>query len=128
MVSVTERIEAIIKYGHHKNVTSLSVALQMKNAQVFYDLQKGKVQNISAKLANKIILVYPEINIEWLLTGEGQMINQSRQSASNTLPDDAMQVFLNMSNTIVRQEENISKLADLVNRLTGGTPLATPSV
>ena len=39
----------------------------------------------------------------------------------NTIPlGDAMKIFLNMSSTISRQEENISKLADMVNRLTGG--------
>lgn len=121
-MSVSERIEAIMKHGHHKNAKALSVALGMNSAQVFYDIQSGKVKSISSQLANKIILVYPEFNMGWLLTGQGEMLNKPAQSIVPMFTEDAMQVFLNMSNTILRQEENISKLADMVNRLTGGAP------
>lgn len=121
-MSVSERIEAIMKHGHHKNAKALSMALGMTSAQVFYDIQSGKVKSISSQLANKIILVYPEFNMGWLLTGQGEMLNKPAQSIVPMFTEDAMQVFLNMSNTILRQEENISKLADMVNRLTGGAP------
>ena len=122
MMSVSERIEAIMKHGHHKNAKALSMALGMTSAQVFYDIQSGKVKSISSQLANKIILVYPEFNMGWLLTGQGEMLNKPAQNIVPMFTEDAMQVFLNMSNTILRQEENISKLADMVNRLTGGAP------
>ena len=122
MMSVNERIEAILKYGGHKNPTALSVALGMKSAQVFYDLMSGKVKSISSQLANKILLVYPELNMGWLLTGKGEMLSKPAQNITPMFTEDAMQVFLNMSTTLLRQEENISKLADMVNRLTGGAP------
>lgn len=121
-MNVNERIESIIKYGNHKNAKALSTALGMRSAQVFYDIQSGKVKSISSQLANKIVLVYPEISMNWLLTGQGEMLSNSEHKTIPVFSDSAMQVFLNMSNTILRQEENISKLADMVNRLTGGIP------
>ena len=79
-------------------------------------------QSISPEVSKRISLTFPELNMGWVLTGEGEMLNSSTPKESITLAGDAMQIFLNMSNTILRQEENISKLADMVNRLTGGAP------
>lgn len=42
--------------------------------QRILDIQNGKVKNISAEVASRIIDVYPQFNIEWLLTGEGEML------------------------------------------------------
>ena len=42
--------------------------------QRILDIQNGKVKNISAEVASRIIDAYPQFNIEWLLTGEGEML------------------------------------------------------
>lgn len=36
-----------------------------------YDLQNGKTQNVSVKIAEKIMKVYPQYSYSWLLSGEG---------------------------------------------------------
>lgn len=43
--------------------------------QRIFDVQRGKTKKISSQLANAIIKAYPQFNITWLLTGEGQMKN-----------------------------------------------------
>ncbi len=82
-------------------------------------------QSISPVVAKKISLKFPELNMGWVLTGEGEMLSQAGEQRGKNdegivLTGEAMKIFLNMSSTISRQEENISKLTDMVNRLTGG--------
>ena len=36
-------------------------------------------ENIGPLILEKISAVYPELNIEWLLTGEGNMINEKKE-------------------------------------------------
>lgn len=42
--------------------------------QRIFDIQKGKTRKISADVANAIVKKYPQFNINWLLTGEGEML------------------------------------------------------
>lgn len=83
-------------------------------------------RSISPAVIKKISLIYPELNMGWVLTGEGEMlrdaINENHPQDKITLSGDAMKIFLNMSKTISQQEENISKLTDLVDRLTKEEP------
>lgn len=39
-----------------------------------FDIQREKTKKISGDLANTIITKYPQFNLEWLLTGEGNML------------------------------------------------------
>lgn len=67
-----ERIEQVLKYLG-KNSRSLSTCLGLSSPQIFYDIKAGKC-GISKKLALKIQEYFLEINPDWLLTGEGEML------------------------------------------------------
>lgn len=43
-----------------------------------YDIQSGKTKKISGDLAHKITSKYPEISLQWLLTGDGSMFKGER--------------------------------------------------
>ena len=45
-----------------------------------YDLQSGKTKNVSRKVAEKIMAVFPYLNISWLMTGEGEMCSSVDKS------------------------------------------------
>lgn len=114
--TVKERIITFIKYrGISKNKFETMCGLSRRYVS-------NISQSISPDVSKKISLTFPELNMGWVLTGEGEMLNSEAPKESITLSGDAMKIFLNMSNTILRQEENISKLTDMVNRLTGGIP------
>ena len=42
--------------------------------QSLYNIESGKTKSISFKLATEIVKAFDKINIEWLLTGKGEMI------------------------------------------------------
>lgn len=71
------------------NPSQLSKSLGLKRAQNIYDIQKGKT-GISKDVAARINETYPEINKHYLLTGEGQLLNENTILASsnqNNRPD-----------------------------------------
>ena len=121
IMTPSERLNEVLRITG-TNVKSLSERLGYNRPQGLYDVSAGRTKSLSPDLARKIVTVFPEFNYTWLVTGEGEMMTERPRTDTFTLTGDALKLFLNLSNTIVRQEENISKLADMVNRLTGTTP------
>ena len=120
-MTAAERLNEVLKYTR-TNVKSLSERLGYARPQGLYDVAAGRTKSISPDLCRKIVTAFPEFNHVWLLTGEGEMLIKKKDEAPplQTGSVDVMRIFLNMSDTIIRQEENISKLTELVNRLAGG--------
>ena len=50
-----------------------------------YDLQKGKIQSVSSKIANKILNVYPNYMFSWLISGEGEMLKATEEKSDALL-------------------------------------------
>lgn len=120
--TVKERLLAFIEYkGMSKN-----------KFETLCGLSKRYVSNISQSISpvvcKRISLRFPELNMGWLLTGEGEMLSapggQSRKPELGdvVLSGDMVKLFINMTETIKRQEDNISVLTAMVDRLTGGSP------
>ena len=74
---IYSRFEDIAKH-YGLTIRGLSAKLQMKSPQGFYDMKSGKVQGISRKILDAIQFNLPEINVSWLLTGEGEMLSKKR--------------------------------------------------
>lgn len=69
-------IEALADYLKI-SVAELSQKAGYERAQSFYDVLNGKTKNISPKMAKNIVSAFPEINKDWLLTGNGEMLVQN---------------------------------------------------
>jgi len=70
------------------NTKNFSERIGLDRPQALYDIQKGKTKSISSRLLNKIISVFPEINKYWILTGEGEMLNNDCNT-NNTIDINA---------------------------------------
>ncbi len=78
-----DRINILIKYlGITKNSLALSSGLGPSNLNKML----GGEHSITDKTLHKICDAYPQINVEWLKTGEGEMIinNSNMQQNNNT--------------------------------------------
>lgn len=114
--NVKERLLAFIKFkGISKNRFETMCGLSKRYVS-------NISQSISPEVTKKISLTFPELNMGWILTGEGDMLSEKTGAPDDsiTLSGDTMRVFLSMSSTIARQEENISKLTAIIDRITGG--------
>lgn len=58
------------------NASQFAKSIGVHPTQI-YDLQSGKTKSISPAMANKILNAYPAFNKLWLLTGEGDMLNET---------------------------------------------------
>lgn len=117
-----DKIKNILDYLHLNTLTfSKDIGV---NAQQIYDIKSGKILNISAKLAAKIVAKYPQININWLLTGEGAMLAgeaPSRQVGQTNSGGDNISATHSTVNTAAAaadtlraQQRQISDLMEMV--------------
>lgn len=56
-----------------------------QGSQTFYDIRSGKIQNFTVDVANKIIKKYPEINKEWLIAEELNMLKRPPDKTTDAL-------------------------------------------
>lgn len=73
-----QRIEKLLKYLD-LSARALSIELGMKSPQIFYDIKAEKC-GITKETASKIKDKFKNINLTWLLTGEGEMLLSSEKS------------------------------------------------
>lgn len=127
MLSASERINAVIRHSG-MSARAFSERIGMARPQAIYDIQSGKTKSLTPKMVSAIAERWPEIDRYWLMTGEGEMLriaeNMQKSPAIQDEPliltGDAKLLVMNMSNTLHQQEQNITRLTELVSRLTSG--------
>ena len=108
--TVQERLIAFIDY---KGITK-------NKFETLCGLGKRYVSNISRSISpdvvKKISLTFPELNLGWVMTGEGEMLKKSSEPAAETIsiPVDILRLNLNLTETIRQQQETIQKLTDML--------------
>lgn len=114
-----EIIDAILA---NENITASQFAeeIGMKRPQGIYDIQKGKVKGISGRMANLIHNAKPMYRKEWLLTGEGEMLDDSipvRRINKANDQIDALSVINQLININSQKDEDLRKLRSAYERL-----------
>ena len=113
--TVQERLIAFIDY---KGITK-------NKFETLCGLGKRYVSNISRSISpdvvKKISLTFPELNLGWVMTGEGEMLKKSSEPAQETIsiPVDILRLNLNLTETIRQQQETIQKLTDMLANKNG---------
>lgn len=74
-MELRDRISQILLYSG-KNISELSRYVGFKTPQAVRELLKGNTRTLSEVAENKILAAFPEINKDWLLTGEGEMLKK----------------------------------------------------
>lgn len=113
--SVKERLIAFIDYkGISKN-----------KFEILCGLSKRYVSNISKSISTDVVerisLNFPELNMGWILTGDGEMLKSSPAVSDGTVgvPVEMLRLNLNLSETIRQQQETIQKLTELLAEKNG---------
>ncbi len=73
----SERIRAIAKL-YDLRVKNISDAMGMKRPQILYDIISGKTRNISPTVEAKLLEAFPEIDIKWLRSGQGNITGDDK--------------------------------------------------
>ncbi|MBW9276671.1 helix-turn-helix domain-containing protein [Bacteroides fragilis] len=105
-MSDSERIRRLEEYTG-LSLNKLAAVIGIKSPQTFYDIKSGK-HGISKDLAERIKAKYLNINISWLLGGEGEMttpsVIQNNENGNN----------INGHSVKVEQKTDIEKLLDTI--------------
>ena len=72
---IISRLEIIRKYYE---LTQSQISIKLSITQGFYSDMVNRGTGISAKAIIGLALNYPEINLRWFLTGEGEMLEGAR--------------------------------------------------
>lgn len=115
MLTPQERIDAIVRYGGFKNIKAFVSALDLNTPQIIYDIQSGKTKGISEKLAERILLVFPEVNKAWLYTGEGEMLKKEAGTSAPSFDKDSVVITSADVRELITQN---GKLIDIIRELT----------
>lgn len=59
-------------------INTLGTQLGMGRSQALYDIDRGKTQSVSPKMADKILASFPHYSRSWLLSGEGEMLKEDQ--------------------------------------------------
>lgn len=73
-----QRIESVVRWAN-MTVNYFAHHIGLPRGENLYQIKKGN-NGISRNLADKIVTKFPEISLPWLLTGEGKMFVDERQS------------------------------------------------
>lgn len=88
-----------------------------------YNIANGKTLTISRKFAKMICDTFPEINYDWVLTGEGSMFCRDESTLEETYQQPTSQnpdysgVLLNILNTITVLNQEVSRLSKEIVQL-----------
>lgn len=84
-MSDSERIKKLEEFTG-LSLNKLAATIGIKSPQTFYDIKSGK-HGISKDLAERIKAKYLNVNMSWLLSGEGEMtipaVVQNNQNGDN---------------------------------------------
>lgn len=84
-MGTNEVINTILERENIKGAT-FARKIGIKPTQV-YDLLTGKTKRISEDICQKILSIYPQYNRAWILSGEGEQIQQREDDAISRVID-----------------------------------------
>lgn len=133
----SEILTEVLKYTRN-TINSLGKEIDLKRSQNLYDIRNEKVKKLSFELASKIRLKYPEFNLDWLISGEGEMLNTKKKVSDTIKPDPdsnlheddgpysqtvprlltmlekAQDAFLKEQEAFRKEQENLSKAQETI--------------
>ena len=120
-------IERFDLYMRYKRLNDNQVSTQLGLSNGVIGKSRNPGRDISHRVLEQIEKHYTDLNIDWVRTGEGEMLKPAKETYPEATPDghfvtgENMKISLNQIETIRSQQETIRLLTEMVNRLTGGS-------
>ncbi|MBV5305586.1 MAG: helix-turn-helix domain-containing protein [Desulfobulbaceae bacterium] len=83
-IDVGKIIDSLVEYKKLKEIQDLAVFLEMPRQSLYSWIKRGRIAK-----PRKILVKIPELNISWLQTGEGPMLNNATDEPAAPLARSA---------------------------------------
>ena len=112
-------VERLKKEGKISDYVNLATILETNKAGI-NDLKQGR-KKLSIEIIRRMKYSYPSINLNWLITGEGEMFDSDQkvhaQKTSETENESPMSQSLELINKLLEQAKEIGKLENEIKNL-----------
>ncbi len=110
-------IERIAMYLHFKSITPHAFEKKIKLSNGYFSKQFRNKGSVGSDILIKIHELYKDIDIMWVLTGEGQMIKDQSDSVNHSTPsqvDEFSYKYETDSKKFKNLEDDLEKLNTVV--------------
>jgi DNA-binding XRE family transcriptional regulator len=116
--NVHQRLEELMrKLGHNKNSFSVTVGVASSVIHNIIDGRLGKRNKPSTELLVRICNAFPEVNLNWLIMGKGEMLNLNGGNIKNAIQvnqeADNEMIGTNLENTYQKNVQGKNLVAAL---------------
>jgi hypothetical protein len=106
-------IERIQIFMHFKKISPHAFEQKIDLSNGYFSKQLKNLGSVGSDILIKIYLAYPELDILWILTGEGQMLKQAEQE-SQQIDDIILEDF---TNKYTSENKKLKKLENDFDKL-----------
>ncbi len=82
MENFTKTIERLEQFIGFKNISFNKLAIKIDVSNSYFSKMVRNKASIGSDILEKIVRIFPDLNVEWLLTGDGEMIKGSQYNIS----------------------------------------------
>lgn len=128
-IAENERVKRVYEYLKNNKIVHSQREFAQNIGSYPSDISKilRQKQDVSNKLLERISGAYPQINPQWLQTGDGEMVVEVKKQVyyggdENPMPDETVASFVKLlimkEESLQKSQSQIDSLIELVNKLT----------
>lgn len=121
MENITKTVERIAYFVDKKGISLNKFSQQLGVSNSYFSKMIKNRASVGSDIIENILRLYPELNTNWLLTGDGEMLNSAEVGGGNNAGDQFQpgpcQQCAIRDKLIAKQEENIDLLKDKIAEL-----------
>lgn len=111
-----EVIESLKEIGEINDYVQLAAILETNKAGIS-DIKSGR-KKLSIEILRRMKLSYPNINIEWVIMGEGEMFHSQQLSQQSSGFEDKLLKVIKEKDTVIREQaEELGQLRERIAQL-----------
>lgn len=121
-MTLSERINALLDYSG-MNISKFSRFVGFKTPQTIRELKAGNTKSLSDDVRTKLLIAFPNLNEQWLVTGNGEMLTKTAPRALIDVKDvedsfNDSAVLKEFLDIIKSKDKQIEELNDRIRQLT----------
>lgn len=105
------KIDRFLQYLKYKGISENKATKECSLSQGLLHQAKNGKSDLGSKSLDRILIIYKDLNKDWLISGHGDMIQrETKQSDTVTIDRDVLRTIISQQETIHSQQQLLEKL------------------